>query len=84
MRNLAKNDAQIVLVPVNADLNQNRQFPIFFTVEAIFRAIENNVAIAISTTSGISTVIDPYGRVSVIGNVNMKEVVTGEVFIENK
>ena len=84
MRNLAKNGAQIVLVPVNADLNQNRQFPIFFTVEAIFRAVENNVAIGISTTSGISTIINPYGKISAIGNINTREAITGEVFIKNK
>lgn len=84
VRNLAKNGAQIVLVPVNADFNSNLNFPIFFTVEAIFRAVENNVAIGIGTTSGISTVIDPYGRISAMSGINTREVIAGEVFIREQ
>ncbi len=80
VRNLARNGAQIMLVPINADFNHNRWFPIFFAVEAIFRAVENNLAIGTGTTSGISIVSDPYGRVSAMGGVNARGVITGEVF----
>jgi apolipoprotein N-acyltransferase len=84
VRNLAKNGAQIVLVPVNADFDSTPNFPIFFTVEAIFRAVENNVAIGISTTSGISTIINPYGKISAMSDINRREVIAGEVFIREQ
>lgn len=79
-RNLAQNGTQIWLVPYCADFNRNPWFPIFFAVEAIFRAVENSVAVGISGSSGISTITDPYGRVSAMGGVNTREVVAGEAF----
>lgn len=47
VRNLARNNAQIIFMPINADFNHNRWFPIFMATDAIFRAVENNVAIGL-------------------------------------
>ena len=80
IQGLAKNDAQIVLIPVDDDFNHNRWFPAFHATDSIFRAVENRVAVAQGTTSGISLVCGPYGRVTAMGSINTREVVTGETF----
>ena len=80
IRGLAKNDAQIVLIPVDDDFNHNRLFPAFHATDSIFRAVENRVAVAQGTTSGISLVCDPYGRVTAMGSINKRDLATGETF----
>ncbi len=80
VRGLAKNGARIVLMPVDDDFNQNRWFPIFHATDGIFRAVENRVAIGLSTSSGISLVCDPYGRVTARSGINNRQVILGQTF----
>ena len=34
----------------------------------------------VGTTTGISIIVDPYGRVSVMGGVNKREIIIEEIF----
>jgi apolipoprotein N-acyltransferase len=80
VRNLARNGARIVFMPTWDDYKHSRWFPGAHASDVPFRAVENRVAIATSTTSGISTICDPYGRVIAQGEVNKRGVIAGDVF----
>ncbi len=79
-RELARAGAQIVLMPVDDDFD-TRWFPAFHASDGVFRAVENRVALGLGTTSGISIIIDPYGRVAAESGINEREVITGETFV---
>jgi len=79
-RELARSGAQIVLMPVDDDFERNGWFPRFHASDAVFRATENRVAFATGTTSGLSVIVDPYGRIVAEGGINERGVVVGEVF----
>ncbi len=79
-RELARAGAQIVLMPSDDDFNHDRQFPAFHASDAVFRAVENRVAFGLGSTSGISIVIDPYGRIAAESGVNTRTVIFGNVF----
>lgn len=36
--------------------------------------------LGVGTTTGISIIVDPYGRVSAMGEVNKREIIIGETF----
>jgi apolipoprotein N-acyltransferase len=80
VRNLARNGARIVFMPTWDDYNHSRWFPGVHAADVPLRAVENHVAVATGTTSGISTICDPYGRVIAQGEVNKRGVIVGEVF----
>lgn len=79
LRNLARNGAQIVLLPVDDDFD-TRWFPAFHAADSVFRAAENRLAMGLGTTSGISQVIDPYGRITAKGDLYKREVISGPTF----
>ncbi|HEY73394.1 MAG TPA: apolipoprotein N-acyltransferase [Thermoflexia bacterium] len=72
--------AQIVLMPADDDFEGNAWFPRFHASDAVFRAAENRVAFAVGATSGLSVIVDPYGRIVAEGGVNERGVISGEVF----
>ncbi|MBC8330721.1 MAG: apolipoprotein N-acyltransferase [Anaerolineae bacterium] len=80
-RELARNGAEIVLMTVDDDFDANPNFPPFHASDGVFRAAENRVAMGLGTTSGISLVIDPYGRITAEGEINASGVIIGETFI---
>lgn len=79
-RELARSGAQIVLMPVDDDFNHDHRFPAYHASDAVFRAVENRVALGLGTTSGISLVIDPYGRIMAESGINKRTVIWGNVF----
>ena len=79
LRNLAKNGAQVVLLPVDDDFD-TRWFPAFHAADSVFRAVENRLALGLGTTSGISQVIDPYGRMTARSDLYTREVISGPTF----
>jgi len=79
-RELARNGAPIVLMPADDDFDGNVWFPALHASDAVFRAVENRVAFATATTSGLSVVVDPYGRIVAEGGINERGVIAGEVF----
>jgi apolipoprotein N-acyltransferase len=79
-RELARSGAEIVLMTVDDDFDANPNFPPFHASDGVFRAAENRVAFATGTTSGISLVIDPYGRITAEGEINERGVIIGETF----
>lgn len=79
VRELARAGAQIVLMPVDDDFG-TRWFPAYHASDGVFRAVENRVALGLGTTSGISAVIDPYGRIVAEGGINERGAISGEAF----
>ncbi|MEE9617529.1 MAG: nitrilase-related carbon-nitrogen hydrolase [Anaerolineae bacterium] len=79
-RELARNGAQIVLMPADDDFEANAWFPAYHASDTVFRAAENRLAFATGTTSGLSVVVDPYGRIVAEGTVNERSVIVGETF----
>ena len=79
-RELARNGAQIVLMPADDDFEANAWFPAYHASDTVFRAAENRLAFATGTTSGLSVVVDPYGRIVAEGTVNERGVIVGETF----
>ncbi|MFC1513900.1 apolipoprotein N-acyltransferase [candidate division KSB1 bacterium] len=51
---------------------------------SVFRAVENRIGVAHCSNSGISLLIDPYGRVTGESGVFVSEVLTGDVFYRGK
>jgi len=79
IRNLARNGARIALVPVDDDFN-TRWFPAIHAADSVFRAAENRLAMGLATTSGISQVIDPYGRMTARSDLYTREVIVGPTY----
>lgn len=70
-----------MLMPVDDDFNHNRWFPAFHAADGVFRAVENRVTIGLGTTSGVSSMVDPYGRIMAQSPVDERAVITGRTFV---
>lgn len=81
IRELARADAQIILLPMDNDFNGIATFPPFHAADAVFRAVENRVTFGLGTINGLSMVIDPYGRITAEGKINERSVSVGETFV---
>ena len=79
-RELARAGAQIVLMPADDDFNHSRWFPAFHASDSVFRAVENRVSFGLGSTSGISLVVDPYGRVTAESGINERAAIIGKAF----
>ncbi len=80
VRELARSGAQIVLMPADDDFSGNTAFPPLHVADSVFRAVENRVAFADGSTSGVAIVVDPYGRISAISGMNERGTISGETF----
>lgn len=80
VRAMAKNDAELVLIPVDDDFNGNTRFLPFGASDSVFRAAENRIPIVTGTVSGMSQIITPYGEVVAASPVNERSLVTGATF----
>jgi apolipoprotein N-acyltransferase len=81
IRELARSGAQIVLLPMDNDFNGTRTFPPFHAADVVFRAVENRLAFGEAAVSGLSLVVDPYGRITAEGKINERGVTVGETFV---
>jgi apolipoprotein N-acyltransferase len=81
IRELARSGAEIILLPMDNDFNGTRTFPPFHAADVVFRAVENRLAFGEGAVSGLSLVIDPYGRIMAEGRVNERGVAVGETFV---
>nr|WP_198044811.1 nitrilase-related carbon-nitrogen hydrolase [Lysinibacillus timonensis] len=81
IQNYARNDARLIFIPADDDFGGNKRFPYFAASDAVFRAVENHVAIASGSTSGVSQIVTPYGQVTATGGVNQRQFIIGETFI---
>ena len=80
---LARAGAEIVLLPMENDFDGVPGFPPFHAADAVFRAAENRITIALGTVNGLSMVIDPFGRIRTEGQVNARGWNVGETFVAN-
>ncbi|MCP4723958.1 MAG: apolipoprotein N-acyltransferase [bacterium] len=83
IREFCKLGSQMIIVISNDNwfgrtsaLHQHSQY-------AVYRAIENRIGIANCSNSGISSIIDPYGRVTDESNIWEREYLNGELFYRN-
>lgn len=79
-RRLAQQGAQIVLMPDDSDFG-TPWFPPYHAADSVFRAVENRVAFALGSVSGIAQVIDPYGRMSAQSSIDTRQVIAGTTFV---
>lgn len=84
LRGYARSGAQLALIPADDDFNGNKQFPYFAASDAVFRAVENHIAIGSGSTSGVAQVITPYGEMTAMSGVNEREAIAGETFVLHK
>lgn len=83
-RALRQQGAELILMPVDDDFKGNADFPLLHMTDSVFRAVENRVAYGLGTTSGISTVISPYGKVVSESGINQREAIYGATFISSQ
>jgi apolipoprotein N-acyltransferase len=81
LRNYAKNGAKLALIPADDDFYGNAQFPYFAASDAVFRAVENHLAIGSGSTSGVAQVITPYGEMTAKSGVNKRQSIIGDTFL---
>lgn len=81
LRKYAGNGAKLALIPADDDFYGNRQFPYFAASDAVFRAVENRLAIGSGSTSGIAQVITPYGQMTAMSSVNQRVYIVGDTFM---
>ncbi|MHC0035361.1 nitrilase-related carbon-nitrogen hydrolase [Pseudoneobacillus sp. C159] len=81
LRNYAKNGARLALIPADDDFYGNEQFPHFAASDAVFRAVENHLAIGSGSTSGVAQVITPYGEMTAKSEVNKRQSIIGDTFL---
>jgi len=65
---------------VDDDFSGTPWFPPYHASDGVFRAAENQVAFGLGTISGLSMVIDPYGRIIAEGPAKERGVIMGETF----
>lgn len=80
LRNYAKSGANIILIPADDDFYGDSRFPYFAASDAVFRAVENHVAIGSGSTSGIAQVITPFGEMTAKSEVNERSYIVGDTF----
>jgi len=81
LRGYAGNGAQLVLIPADDDFGGDGRFPYFAAGDAVFRAVENRLAIGSGSTSGIAQVITPYGEMTAMSGVNERQAIAGTTFV---
>ncbi len=80
VKNLAKDGAKIILMPTDDDINKDCFFPYYHATDAVFRAIEHNVAVASANTNGASILVNPNGKIIAFSTLNKSSSIKGSVF----
>lgn len=83
-RQLARAGARIIAMPADDDFAANPRFPRTHAADTVVRAVENRVAFAVSNTSGIALVVDPYGRITAESGFNQMAALIGETFVSHE
>ncbi len=79
----AFNDAKLILMPRDDDMNKNKKFPYYHSTDAVFRAIENNVAVVSANTNGSSIIVDSNGKIKAYSKINEKGALNSQITIRN-
>ncbi len=79
VRALSRDGAGLVLMPTDDDMHRNAKFPYYHATDAVFRAVENGVAMGCANTNGASILVDGKGAISCLSPVNEVSVVVGKV-----
>lgn len=81
VREFVKRGARFLVNITNDEWFGRSPAPYQHAQMAIMRAVEFRVGIARCANTGISMIIDPYGRITSAGNLFEKEIVKGEVVV---
>lgn len=81
LRNYAQQGAKLILIPADDDFYGDARFPYFAASDAVFRAVENHVAIGSGSTSGVAQVITPFGEMTAKSDVNKRSYIIGDTFL---
>jgi apolipoprotein N-acyltransferase len=80
VRGLARNGADLMLMPTDDDFNGSMMFPPLHASDLVLRAVEHRVAFANGSVTGMALVVDPFGRITARSGMNKRAVVVGETF----
>jgi len=78
-RNFVQNGAEILVIITNDAWFGNSSQPYQHAQIAVMRAVENRRAIARCANTGISELVDPYGRVIKTLDFNERGIISGEI-----
>lgn len=81
LRGYAKQGARLAFIPADDDFYGNDKFPWFAASDAVFRAVENGLAIGSGSTSGVAQVITPFGEMTASSGVNERSYIVGDTFV---
>ena len=84
LRGYAKRGAKIALIPADDDFGGDGRFPYFAASDAVFRAVENRLAIGSGSTSGLAQIITPYGEMTAVSAVNERSYIVGDTFVSER
>lgn len=76
---MVRNGAEILLIQVNDEVFQKTRLPVMHLGRDIFRAIETRRWVIRAATTGISAIIDPYGRIIDKIESNSKDTIFAQV-----
>ncbi len=81
VKKLSNKDAKLILMTRDDDMYRNKFFPYYHSTDAVFRAIENNVAIASANTNGASIVVNTNGKITAYSPINQVSADIGRICI---
>lgn len=81
LRGYAREGARLALIPADDDFAGEGRFPYFAASDAVFRSVENRLALGSGSTSGVAQVITPYGEMTAMSGVNERVYIAGETFL---
>lgn len=73
----------IVIVTNDAGFGKSSE-PYQHLATARMRAVENRIGIGVAANSGISAIIDPYGRISTQSKLFVTTMIEGEIFLKTQ
>ena len=82
-RKFCYNGAEFAIVITNDCWFGKTSAPFQHAQISIFRAIENRIGIARNANTGVSMIIDPYGRVNISTPIFKQRIITGKVYLRN-
>jgi len=83
IRIFCNNGAEFMVIITNDCWFGRTSAPFQHAQASVFRAIENRIGIARNANTGVSMIIDPYGRIQTQTPIFEERIMTGEVFLRN-